>query len=448
MNLKSPLVIVSAFGRGNTLAQTLQSRDVPVHLLDVSSFLGETKIEDNEGPFGFFSQGLTSIESQRLMMDHPAFIQENGFTLMLPEGPFEFKGSLSAYRLNQLKVPKKIWAWVTGTQLVMGSDHHQILNEDFDDTWLFHLTRSFNSNQWVPNYRAGLVEEGLAFSGDFYVRSVDRNDSIDALKILAQNGVRTSSDVEILDLATSGSNHLKSLEIKTPDSGTSTLVDFEKLVWFLSGEETEKLSAKLQEKLFPKGVLRPVGSWNRARIRLPSASQRDSLPSHSVWVLNRALPWTHENFFVLQRTANEELFDLWFRIPESFRFLQDYVMKLVDSVNASIESRLSLATGSILVAEAPLSTLKSSSELGPSRHPLFESREWLESQAPDFKNFHWIANESLSGLGWNFQVQKSRTVQSNLLDWWKERELQREKAELEAMKIRDRERNRKGVDRD
>ncbi len=434
MNLKSPLVIVSAFGRGNTLAQTLKSQDVPVHLLDVSSRLGDTKVEDNEGPFGFFSQGLTSIESQRLMMDHPAFIQENGFTLMLPDGPLEFKGSLSQYRLTQLLVPEKIWAWVTGSQLILGSDHSQILNEDFDKTWLFHLTRSFNSNQWIPNYRAGLVEGGLGFSGDFYVRSVDRNVTEEALKVLVGAGIKVDDQVEILDLATLGQEKLKSLEVKTPGTGTSGLIEFERIVWFLSGEETEKLSPRVQEKLFPRGVLRPVGSWNRARIRIGTGSQRDALPLHSVWILNRALPWSHENFFVLQRTANEDLFDLWFRLPESFRFLKDYVMKLVESINASIEGRLALTPGSVTFAEVPLSTLKNSSELGPSRHPLYEGQEWLETPGPNFKNLLWIASESLSGLGWNFQVQKSRAVQADLLDWWKQREALREKAELEAKK--------------
>lgn len=448
MNLKCPLLIVSAFGRGNTMAQTLKSQGVPVHLLDVSSHLGETKVEDDEGPFGFFSQGLTSIESQRLMMDHPAYIQENGFTLMLPDGPLEFKGSLSGHRLSKLNVPDKIWGWVTGTELILAEDHHRILNEDFDKTWLFHFTRSFNSNQWIPNYRSGLVEGGLSFSGDFFVRSVERNVLEDALKGLQKEGIAVDSKVSILDVAQEGGGRLKSFEIKTPSSGTSQLIDFEHLVWFLSGEESEKLSLRLQEKLFPQGVLRPVGSWNRARIRMQAGPQRDSLPLHSVWIINRALPWTHENLFVLQRTANEEQFDLWFRVPESFRFLKDYVMKVVESILANLEFRMGLEADSIQVGEAPLSTLKNSTELGPSRHPMYESRDWLEYSGPKFKNMHWIAPESVSGLGWNFQVQKARSVQVEILEWWKERERLREKAEQEALKLKERERMRKGVDRD
>lgn len=448
MNIKSPLVLVSAFGRGNTLAQTLKSRGLPVHLIDVSSRLGETKVEDNEGPFGFFSQGLTSIESQRLMMDHPAFIQENGFTLMLPEGPLEFKGALSQYRLSKLNVPDKVWGWVTGSELVSGDDHHRILNEDFDKTWLFHLTRSFNSNQWIPNYRAGLVEGGLSFTGDFYVRSVDRNVSEMALQTLAKEGIRVESQVSILDVASHGSGQLKSLEIKTPSSGTSQLIEFERLVWFLSGEETEKLAPRLQEKIFASGILRPVASWSRTRVRLPAGTQRDSLPLHSLWIMNRALNWTHENFFVLQRTEDEEQFDVWFRAPESFRFLKDYMLKIVENIASSIEARMGLEKGAIAVSEAPLSTTKNSSELGPSRHPLYDSRDWLEYEGPDFKNMHWISPECDSGLGWNFQVQKSRLTLEEILNWWKERERLREKAEMEAQKMKDREKARKGVDRD
>lgn len=448
MNRKSPLVIVSAFGRGNTLAQTLKSRDIPVHLLDVSNFLGETKVEDDEGPFGFFSQGLSPIENQRLMFDHPCVLQENGFTLMLPDGPLEFKSTLTNYRLERLGVPDKIWGWVTGSQLLLNSDHHTLLNDDFDKTWMYHLVRSLNSNQWVPNYRAGLVENGLSFSGDYYVRSVERNVSEEALQRIAKEGVQVDSKVEIIDAAMGSGRKLKSLEIKSPNSGTSVLIEFEQIVWFLSGEETEKLSPSLQEKIFPRGVLRPVGSWNRARIKITACPQRDSLPPHSAWIVNRALPWTHDNLFLLQRAATAELFDVWFRAPENFRFLKDYILKIIENISLVLERRLDLKPGSLQLNEAPLSTIKNSSELGPSRHPLFESRDLAETAAPDFKNMHWVASESISGLGWNFLIAKSRAVESQLQEWWKERERLREKAEQEARKLNSSNSAGKGADRD
>lgn len=430
MREHSPVFIVSAFGRGNILAQSLNSQEIPVRLIDVSKSLGDTKIEDNEGPFGFFSQGLTNIESQRLRMDHPAYLQDHGFVTMLPDGPLEFQGSLTNFRLQQQQIPEKVWSWINGAEKITSQDHSRILNDDFEKNWIFHLARSFSTNQWVPNYRAGLVEGFIPQGESFYVRSVDRNVSEEALKSLLQEGVKVEFDAEVLDLVQDGSK-LTGIELKRPGSGSSEVVTLEKVIWFLSGEETEKLSGKLKDKLFPHGVLKPVGSWVRSRLKITSSAQRDVLPLHSLWMQNRALPWTHSNLFVLQRTQNQDLFDLWFRVPESFRFLKDYLNEVISEIQQTLTQRMSLDLDSITLHETPVSMSKSSSEIGPSRHPLFDSRDWLEVKRSGFKNMEWVSVETQDGLGWNYQVKASRTVFERLTLWWTERERLRKKQELE-----------------
>lgn len=426
-----PVLIVSAFGRGHALAHELRAQDIPVLLLDVGPSLGESLAEDEEGPFGFFSQGLSLFESQRLQADAPPLLQTQGLTWMLRKGPLEMRGALASLHRESLEIPEVVWQWVQGEGPKQVKEHQYLLNADFRETWFYHLSRSFHSNHWAPNYRAGLVEGSLPFGSDFMIRSVYRAGVQRSLEQLEAAGVEVRSPVEILDAAREGNSHLKSFEIRKLDSDSTELIAFENLIWFLSGEETEKLSPRLQEKIFPQGVLRPKGVWSRSRLKFPVSAQRDVLPLHSIWVQDVDLPWTHENLFVLIRTSNPELFDLWFRLPEAFRFQRDYLQVHLQKILEKIESRMGIE--GLQVTEYPNTVSRSLQEVGPARFPLFDERESHDYPAPKWRNFHWVAPETCQGLGWNFLFQKARRVQLDVREWWQRREEERKKREQKEL---------------
>lgn len=425
-----PVVVVSAFGRGHALAHELRLAEIPVCLVDVSHFLGDSSAEDEEGPFGFFSQGLSSTESHRMLEDSP-LLQVQGFTWMLAKGPLEMRGPLASLHRETCRIPEAVWNWTFGEGPVTVKDHQYLLNGDFTDTWFYHLSRAIHSNHWSPNYRAGLVEGSLPFGSDFMLRSVYRAGLQKSLANLAHLGVDVRSPMEIVDVAREGNSSLKSFEVRKSVTDSTELLSFETAVWFLSGEETEKLSPRLQEKLFPSGILRPKGSWMRARLKIQASAPRESLPLHSVWVQDVDLPWTHNNLFVLTRTSTPDLFDLWFRIPEGFRFQRDYVMGQIDALVENLERRMGIRGTQL--SEEPTSIRKTSGEVGPSRFPLFDEREWNDHPRPKWKNFAWVAPETSMGLGWNFLFQRSRRAAFELKTWWKVREDERKKRELRAL---------------
>lgn len=424
-----PVVIVSAFGRGHALAHELRLADIPVTLLEVSPSLGESSADDEEGPFGFFSQGLSAVESQKLLEESP-LLQIQGFAWMFSRGPLEMRGPLAALHRESYNIPEPVWNWVFGEGPTGVKDHQYLLNGDFTETWFYHLSRSFHSNHWAPNYRAGLVEGSLPFGADFLLRSVHRAGLAKSLDALAHAGVEVKSPVEILDVAREGTNRLKSFEIRRAGSDSTELLGFETAVWFLSGEETERLSPKLQEKLLPDGVLRPKGSWVRARLKLPAGPTREALPLHTVWVQDVDLPWTHDNLFAVVRTPNSELFDLWLRLPESFRFQKEYVLGQIHAATEALEARMGLA--GITLYEEPVAIRKSSVEVGPSRFPLYDEKESHDYPHPKWRNFDWVAPETCLGLGWNFLFLRSRKTGQDVKAWWKQREDERIKRELKA----------------
>lgn len=424
-----PVVVVSAFGRGHALAHDLRLADIPVCLVDVSPSLGESTAEDEEGPFGYFSQGLLGTELHHLQQENTQ-IQDPGFTWMLPQGPLEMRGPLAGLHRETLIVPESIWSWVVGDGPVQVKDHQFLLNAPFSETWFYHLSRSIHSNQWSPNYRAGLVEGSLPFGSDFFTRSVHRAGVKTSLEQLRALGVQVLSPVQILDLARDNQSMLKSFEYRRQGSDSTELLTFETVAWFLSGEETEKLSPRLQEKLLPGGVLRPKGAWIRSRLRIPSSPQRESLPGNSVWVQDIDLPWTHDNLFVLVKTSNPELFDLWLRIPEGFRFQKDYVLNLIHSVSLALEARMGVRE--ITLSEEPDCILKTAVEVGPCRFPLFDEQEWSTYAQPKWRNFDWVCPETTNGLGWNFLFLRARKTLVDIKSWWKVREDERLAREAKA----------------
>lgn len=426
--LQTPVLIVSAFGRGHGLAIELAQNEIPVALLDVSPHLGDVSAEDDEGPFGFFSQGLLHTESQRLLEDHPPLLQVNGFTWMLPTGPFEMRGPLTNLHRETLGIPPIVWGWLT-EKGPAAKEMQFLLNGSFDNTWLYHLTRSFHSNFWSPNYRAGIVEGALPFAGDFFTRSMSRAGMKKSFEALERAGVKARSGALVVDAARTSNTQLRGVEVRFHGSDTAELFEAEQFVWFLSGEETEKLSPRLQEKIFPN-IVRPTGTWMRARIKIPNVPQREALPLHSTWVKDISLPWTHENLFVLIRTANPESFDIWFRIPEVYRFQRDYVLRHVELIRLQLESRLSLF--GLEVQDLPVTVTKSAQEVGPSRHPLFDERDIGETKTLSWKNFHWVGIEVCLGAGWNYMFMKSRETGDQVKAWWKRREEERLKNEMRA----------------
>ncbi|PWU17615.1 MAG: hypothetical protein C5B49_08620 [Bdellovibrio sp.] len=419
------MLIVSAFGRGHALAMELAQSEVPVLLVDVSGSLGTAAAEDEEGPFGFFSQGLRQTESQRLLEDQAPLMQVNGFTWVFGEGPFEMKGPLTMDHRVQLRIPENVWNWVCFASPSANRDLQFLAEGEFDQTWLYHLARSFFANEWNTFQGPGLLTGSLPLASDFFVRSMSRAARKKSFEALRRSGVQVREGASVVDLAKIGSGVLQSLEVRLENSDTAELLTFDHLVWFLSGEETEKMSQRLREKMFEKGILQAKGSWVRARLKWPALPQRECLPLHSVWVTDRVLPWSHQNLFVLQRTTNADLFDLWFRIPETFRFQKEYVLRHLQEIQGLLERRLGFQ--GIEVNDPPLCAVLPPQAVGPARHPLFDPQELAAYSPPHWTNFDWVGAEACQGLGWNYLLIKARKVGSDVLEKWKQSRLRAER---------------------
>lgn len=428
----SPVVIVSAFGRGQGLAARLADREIPVLFIDITQDLGDSAPEDEEGPFGVFLNGLSEESFERIHQGDPVQVMASGWTAMLADGPLEMKSPLTRYRLERLGAPASVLDVFRDVQGGNVKGLAPWMSAEFDKSWILHLSASLAANTLRLFPEALSSAPLLPLDGDFGVRSVTRPGLAEVNQWCGRRGVQIRRDLIVEDLAREGRSRFKGLQYRLRSSQTTEILSFERLVWCLSGEETRFLSPDLGEKIFPEGVLAPSWVWTRFRLRLEKCPEREILPLHSVWIRDADLPWTHENLMILQKSPAPDLIDAWIRIPAEQRLQKAYLHEKAQKILAFLNSRL--VTAEARLSDDPLPSEKTTRELGPSRQPIFDSGALLSWRAPREENFHLHAPEVWSGLGWNFLFRHEEKISAELESWWKRREELRIKREQKGRK--------------
>ncbi|MFN7729189.1 MAG: hypothetical protein ACK5P7_08540 [Bdellovibrio sp.] len=421
----SPVVIVSAFGRGQSLACRLKENEIPVVLIDVSEDLGSSAPEDEEGPFGVFLSGLPPVAQERIHQDDPPHNQAEGAAFVLSSGPLEMKSPLTKNRLEKLGLPLAVLATFRDFRDGKVKSLSDWMSQSLAQSWLVHLAASLAANSYRP-FPEGLTSGFmLALDGDFWVRPVTRPGLQQSLDWCARRGVTVHKNRTLLDLAKEERRQLKGLQFRLKSSQTTEILTFDQLVWCLNGEETAFLSSLLQEKLFPQGVMKPQWVWTRFRLRLAACPEREILPFHSVWVRDLDLPWTHDNLLILQKSPSPDLLDAWIRIPANQRLQKNYLSEQLEKILSLLEQKF--VTVKPMKAEEPLSAERTYRELGPPRQPLYGAHDLLTFQASSAENLILHSSETWNGLGFNALFKSEEKVLSLLSVWWKKREELRKK---------------------
>ena len=424
----APVVIVSAFGRGQSLAARLRDQEIPTLLIDVSETLGSSAPEDEEGPFGIFPTGLPPVALERIHQDDPPHTQEEGWTFILNNGPLEMKSPLTKTRLEKMNVAIEILEAFRDLQDPKSKNLSHWTSQPLEKTWLLDVAASLASPDLRLYPQALKNHPPLPLDGDFWIRSVTRPGLLQSLKWCERKGIQVHRDYVLTDVVRQSGKMLRGLQFHLKSSATTEILDFEKLVWCLSSEETKYLSEDLSQKLFPDGPLTPRWVWTRFRLRLGASPERDILPFHSTWIHDLELSWTHENLIILQKSPSPDLLDAWIRIPFERRMQKPYLQESLESILNMLAKRF--VTVKPVKAEEPLSAQKSERESGPTRQPIFDSQELKKWKPTQDQNFHLHAPESWRGLGWNHLFQNEEKLNQELQLWWKKREEQRIKNEL------------------
>ena len=425
MEMGSPIVIVSTFGRGHWLAAALAQEGIKTTLLDVSSKLGVWPTEDLEGPFGFFrNERISESQMERLYSDDAFEELQNGFTMWLNEGPIEFKGPLTKFKIENAKLSSHV------TDLMMASapdKSHRALYKNlssltFDQSWLLHFAHQWAGTTYLPNALGANEGEALPLFSSFLVRQATRAGLEKSLQWLKTKGVEVLQPQQIVDASFGAGKTVTGLEIAGENQG---LYKLEQLVWMLTSEETYFLNDRLGKYFFPEGPLESEWCWVRYRVSLQDCLERNSLPLHTAMIDDLGSPWTHENSMILQRTSLPDQFDAWMRIPTVQRFNKEYLTNKAARMSAIISRRISLADP--LVLSYPQEYYYTYAQLGAPRFPVFSVKHNARRGRVVFGNLHLDGPEEWPHYAWGATFASNERIRVNIQAWWKEKLLKEQK---------------------
>ncbi len=425
MEMGSPVIIISAFGRGHWLAAALVQEGIKTTLVDVTAKLGVWPVEDAIGPFGFFrTDGLAETKLERLYAEDAFQECSNGFTIWAQEGPLEFKGPLTKFKIEKLSLSSHVREFFLGETSSKQSRalYKNIETLSFDQSWLLHLSHQLASTTYASNALGASVGDSLPLFSSFLLRQPSRNSLERSFEWLKSKGVDVLQPHQIVDASFGSGKVITGLELSGENQG---LFRLDQIVWMLSSEESYFLNERLARYFYPEGPLEPDWCWVRYRLSLQGCFERDHLPLHTVVIQDIQSPWVHENLMVLQRTSLADQFDVWIRIPNVQRFNKDYLTTRSELIKKNLSGRMPLSAPEIL--SFPQEYYYTYAQLGPSRFPVFSNMQSSRRGKSLYRNLYLDGPEIWANYSYGVFYDQHELIRSRISSWWKEKLLKEQK---------------------
>jgi hypothetical protein len=380
------------------MASELASRKYKTTLIDASSFMGQWRPEDIEGPFGFFhvDQMLPSQVSRLIEEDYNDLVSE-GFVVWPEDGPVEFASPLIEHHQKAKRWLGDIDHWLKSqieSRDGQVAREKRILDRPFSETWITHLSHQLSSSVFRPNHIGITQGHPLPLYSPYNIRRVSARGLEQSYQWLEKKGVDVLTKAYLQDLWIEKKQVL-GVEVKSAWSG---VMRSKVVIWCLTSEETQFLNPQLTATLFPHGPLKSQWSWVRMQVDFSGVDEYNIVPLKVVVLGDKNLPWTHENMLVLQKTTDANIADVWLRIPSQFRFQRSYLEDCGNKTKDMLNARF--LSDKIAVKNLPIEHRIEESELGPSRHPIYDFDAKKSHRKQNFKNLFYDGPETWENLDW------------------------------------------------
>lgn len=372
--------LISAFGRGETLAIGLQEHGFKVRVLDFTAAFSE-KYNHGVGPFPVVRESYASI--QKLWTDEVRSLPR-GLSFWLPDGVLETKGPMADFFKRQNPAFESA-----------AKDEAQA---EFKEDWLRRFMGSWAAplhvESWLPALASSfpfLADVGLIpASKEPRVQTFERFQTLDYEYVPCKL---------IKDVSIKGSR-LAGIEV---ESGSMKAFGGEHWVWCLAGHETELVGASCMERLFGKSLRRPEWVWMNLIGACERGDWSSAFPEYSIVLGDVFLPWNYANAFVM-RWIEPDVFDVWMKVPAASVFHAEQRARWAKEAQDILMARLPHARWAVNPEEWSLCP----------HSPVFDlsTKDW---RAPSWKNWDWIAPETLSRLDWSARLQAEARCYDRLI---------------------------------
>ena len=413
MNVPSPVIIVSIFGRGLWIAKSLIEKAIPVVWVDLSFKAGQLGRLDIEGPFPIIQS--TRLSEQQLdfwLGNDKCKPLNSGLTFLTQRGPLELRSEFSGQRGLNLGLDEENFKYLEALSQppIREKSRSKLTKLNLTESWLSHFAHQFMSLQDIPAARALSEGKACELLANLYCRQ--GRDWHKDLVALSEDSALLSvfNDVEVEDIAFGDRKTPSGLLLKKE---SSEVIKCSNLIWALGSAETQRISPRLAEVIFRSQQKEYNKIWMRWEVLVSGLS----LPSYFVILDDPALPWEHQNLLVLsQHLEQPETYSCWMILPQAQRFNRGYLEQETAELNSFLEKRFPGAE--ISIKNPPLEFASTSRELGESLFGLFKEGEFQRQVLPRWNQFYQLAPENQNGQGPNGRLEKEEQISTEVKKWW------------------------------
>lgn len=376
-----PVNIVSAFGRGETLALALQNDGFDVRVIDFTKALGPDW-NAGVGPF--------PVVVEPHLPQQEKFLQElrplpRGLTFWLPQGPIELSGPMSSYYANQNAAVKNLAASPAA---------------EFDEDWL----RRFMLN-WANPYH-------LESWGNSAAQAFPYAEPLGLIPAAKEARIMSFERFKTLDLKFVEASVLRDIQFEGAritelevESGRREAFRSPNWIWCLSSEETAQVGLEVAQHLFANKIRKTQWRWLAFQGRCHRGSWSIGFPEYSVVLGDLHLPWVYTNAMGL-RWTDSDIFELWLKVPAEAAKLTERRAGWAEEARLALDARLPQAMWQVDGQRWRLCP----------HSPVFDL-ETQEDGTPGWKNWDWIAPEALSRLDLSARLECEAAVFARLVQW-------------------------------
>lgn len=382
MSAPSKVNLVSAFGRGETLALALLDKGFEVNVLDFTMAF-PAEYHHGLGPFPVAM--ISYLPAQEAFLRNLRTLPR-GVSFWLPAGPLETHGPMASFFEQNSQAMKN---WRAGKPVA-----------DFASDWMRRFFKQwaspYMSDSWVEHDETSLPAEAAfataVWAGDF--------------SLLRAGGHQVVRCQALLDVQTEKSR-IVDIEV---ESGRGAALQADQWVWCLSSQETEIVGPSIVAKVFPRGVRKSAWSWISFAVRTSKCSWTEGLPEYIVAMSDIRLPWSYTNLSVLQREG-DDTYRLWLKVPSERVHDTDARRKWAAELQELYCQRLPDAKWYV-----------DSSQWNICPHSAVFDESWRTEPVDKWRNWDLIAPETLERLDFSARLEREAESFERLIQWRHDRQ--------------------------
>lgn len=305
------VVLVSAFGRLESLGIELAQRGMEVALLDLTKHFQSLDWRDINGPFPMVSPSPALPSHLDWLVARSSTELTRGFSLWLRNGPLELRGPLGTFYSDkniEVGLLKDYLARRLQSPKPSGVFQKHYKDLSFQENWLIHLSHALTQNQMTLHCRSAFSGQAFPLNQSVQLLRLSKESLGDLRGAAINAGVDYFEQDEIQALETIG----KRIEGFRLDESLALKAHF--FVWGLNQEESYGFDSTLFAQMFNKS--KPVLSdWVWRRLELETNQDLlQAMPESFLMIQNPDWSWTNENFVLFKKDSPGH-WDLWIRTP-------------------------------------------------------------------------------------------------------------------------------------